>query len=79
MMKFIQKEVKQEENLYILYNIIYILYERYRYTIPKKLEESLYKLLTDLEKEYTKDYEDLDIIQCDLVEKLIFEDTKKIK
>lgn len=73
-MKFIQKEIKQEENVYLLYNFISILYNRFRWCIPKKIEESLLKLLNDLEKEYTKDYEDLDIKECELIEKITFED-----
>ncbi len=76
-MKIIEKEVKQEENIYIFYNIIELLYLHYRDKLSKKIITQLYKLYKEALKEIEKDYVDLDIIQCDLVEKLKFEDTKK--
>ncbi len=76
-MKIIEKEVKQEENIYIFYNIIELLYLHYRNKLSKKIIKQLYKLYKEALKEIEKDYVNLDIIKCDLVEKLTFEDTRK--
>lgn len=76
-MKIIEKEVKQEENIYIFYNIIELLYLHYRNKLSKNIVKQLYKLYKETLKEIEKDYEDLDIIKCDLVEKLTFGDTTK--
>lgn len=72
----IKKEIKQDENLYIFYNIIDLLYNHYRDILSKNIIKQLYKLYKETLKELEKDYENLDIIQCDLFEKIIFEDKK---
>lgn len=76
-MKFIQKEVKQEENLYIFYNIIDLLYMHYRDYLPKNIVKQLYKLYNETLKEIERNYEDLDIKSCELIEKITFEDSRK--
>ena len=76
-MKIIEKEVKQEENIYIFYNIIELLYLHYSNKLSKTIVKQLYKLYKETLKEIEKDYEDLDIIKCELVERLTFEDTRK--
>lgn len=71
----IKKEVELDENVFVLYNILLGLYERYRSGLPKHLSDTLYKAYQEFEKEYTKDYgnEDFDIVECRLVEKLVFD------
>lgn len=76
-MKIVEKEIKLEENIYIFYNIIELLYFHYSNELPKNVVKQLYKLYIEAHKELEKDYENLDIIKCDLVEKLTFEDIRK--
>lgn len=76
-MKTIQKEVKQNEDIYVLFNIIDMLYEKYRFIVSKNISLKFYELMLEIQKEYEKDYEDLDIIKCELIERITFEDIRK--
>ncbi len=73
----IKKEVKQEENIYIFYNIIELIYLHYRNKLPKGIVKQLYELYKETLKEIEKDYEDLDIKDYEIIERITFEDMKK--
>ena len=75
-MKTIKKEIKQEENLYIFYNIIELLYTHYRDKLSKDIIRRLYKLYKETLKEVEKNYENLDIREYEIIERIIFEDNK---
>ena len=69
----IKQEVKVNESVFILDDIIMTLYDRYKYNLPPKLREEMKTLSDDLREELTKDYiPELDIIEDDLVEHLVF-------
>ena len=70
----IRKEVKLNENVYTLYNILEILYHYYLSTdMPKELLEELKKVYDKFYDEIVKDYiPEIDIIENELVEKLVF-------
>lgn len=76
-MKTIQKEVKQNEDIYVLFNIVDMLYEKYRFIVSKNISLKFYELMLEIQKEYEKDYEDLDIKKCELIERITFEDIRK--
>ena len=72
----IKKEIKQDENLYIFYNIIELLYNHYRDKLSKDIIRQLYKLYKETLKEVEKNYENLDIREYEIIERIIFEDNK---
>lgn len=73
----IKKEVKQEEDIYIFYNIIELIYLHYRNKLPKRIVKQLYELYKETLKEIEKDYEDLDIKDYEIIEGITFEGKTK--
>lgn len=73
----IKKEVKQEENIYMIYNLLILLQEYYRNSLPPKINKMLLQFINKLRKEYWKNYEKLDVIDYELIEKVTFEDIRK--
>lgn len=74
----ISKEIKQSENVYTLYNIMELLYGHYIGGVPKHLEDVLRYAYEEFQHEITKDYpKDTDIIDCEVVEKIVFEGEDK--
>lgn len=73
------REIKQNDNLYSLYNIVEMLYHHYYSTnIPKDVLEELKKLYDYLYEEITKDYvPSLNITNTDLIERITFEGKKE--
>ena len=72
----IKKEVKQEENIYMIYNLLILLQEYYRNSLPPKINKMLLQFINKLRKEYWKNYEKLDVIDYELIEKVTFEDIR---
>ncbi len=73
----IKKEVKQEENIYMIYNLLILLQEYYRNSLPPKINKMLLQFINKLRKEYWKNYEKLDVIDYELIEKVTLEDIRK--
>ena len=77
----IKQEVKVNESVFILDDIMMTLYDRYKYNLPPKLREEMKTFSDNLREELTKDYiPELDIIEDDLVEHLVFKgDEEKVQ
>lgn len=74
----IKQEVKVNESVFILDDIIMTLYDRYKFTLPPKLKKEMKTFSDNLREELTKDYiPRLDIIEDDLVEHLVFKGEKQ--
>ncbi len=77
----IRQEVKQSENILVIYNTIDILYRHYRGSLSKDTDSILSKCVKGLEKIYYKDYlHNIDLVEGDLVERLVYDDgIKKVR
>ncbi len=71
--KIINREYIINEGVFVLYNTLEPLYDKYKYTLPEKIKKQLKQIVDDTE-ELIGDDEDLtseyDIIKEDLVLKL---------
>lgn len=77
-MRTIRKEINQEEYIIVIYNALEALYSQYKYTIPKHIRKKTLKYLSDLYKEYSKDYiQGDDISECEIFERITFSNNKK--
>ena len=78
-MSKIEKNIKIDESIYLMYNSLSSLYSYYKPLLPKELAEKLYSLILDFEKAYTKEYlgEDYDLVDIELYEHVIFDDNDK--
>ena len=86
-MSKIEKNIKIDESIYLMYNSLSSLYSYYKPLLPKELAEKLYSLRgmtliandSDFEKAYTKEYlgEDYDLVDIELYEHVIFDDNDK--
>lgn len=76
-MKLVTKDIVVDEEEFIAYQLLELVYGRYRTKIPKKsaehLQQTLHFLLEDLQKDYP---EHLDITDNKLIDRVTFnEDT----
>ncbi len=71
----IRQEVKQTENILVIYNTLDILHKYYRGTLTKEMDTILSKCIRGLEKIYYRDYlHNIDLVDGDLVERLVYDD-----
>lgn len=73
----VKKQIKQDINIYTLYNLVEVLYPMYKPHLTKQLEKKFKALYDELNKEVTKDYiRNADITECDLYEMVEFKTYK---
>lgn len=66
-------EVKQDENLLTLCNIVELLYFNYKSKVPKNISDKMKDLFDELQDETTKDYiPEVDIEDLELIERITF-------
>lgn len=76
----IEKIIKQEEYIVVMNNLLELLYMHYRENMSKDVEMGMLNFMKILQKEYTKEYpKNYDIVDCDIFEKITFQNTRNIK
>lgn len=68
----ITKQIKTQENILTLYNLINLIYYNSGEVYPKELDNKIYDLLNTLIKYLEKDYLHLDICKEELIRKVTF-------
>lgn len=78
MIRTVKKEIKQEEYMIVIYNTLEALFMQYRYTMPNHIRKKTLRYLSDLYKEYSKNYiQGDDISECEIFERITFSNNKK--